>query len=120
VSHADDQQRVAVPAARNDASPEGMLTVKEVAHRLCLTQWAIYRAIQRGELAAYKPCGRLRIHNHDLEAWLDSTRLLPERRATSRPARIIPPPPPDRVAREPSVGSLRARVRARRGKGPVR
>ena len=39
-----------------------MLTVKEAAAGVRLTQWAIYRAIQRGDLTAYKPGGRLRIY----------------------------------------------------------
>ena len=70
-----------------------MLTVKEAAAGVRLTQWAIYRAIQRGELTAYKPGGRLRIYESDLEAWLQSTRVraetrrLPGRRMCCRPAR---------------------------------
>jgi excisionase family DNA binding protein len=43
-----------------------MLTAQEAAARVRLTQWAIYRAIQRGELTAYKPGGRLRIRSEDL------------------------------------------------------
>ena len=84
----------------------GMLTVKEAAAGVRLTQWAIYRAIQRGDLTAYKPGGRLRIYESDLEAWLQSTRTV----------RMLPPLAPDRAARRSSEsGSLRARVRARRG-----
>jgi excisionase family DNA binding protein len=48
-----------------------VLTVREAAAGIGLTQWAIYRVIQRGELTAYKPCGRLRIHEADLDAWLE-------------------------------------------------
>jgi excisionase family DNA binding protein len=63
-----------------------VLTVKEAAAAVRLTQWAIYRAIQRGELTAYKPCGRLRIHKDDLDAWLESTRVPVEARAAAAPS----------------------------------
>ena len=94
-----------------------MLTVKEAAARVRLTQWAIYRAIQRGELTAYKPGGRVRIYESDLEAWLQSTRVHAQDQAPARTVRMLPPLTPDRGARRsPESGSLRARVRARRGK----
>ena len=94
-----------------------MLTVKEAATSVRLTQWAIYRAIQRGDLTAYKPGGRLRIYESDLDAWLQSTRVRAEVRSAARPVRVLPPETPGRGARRQQVsGSLRARVRARQGK----
>ena len=45
-----------------------VLTVQEAAGVVKLTQWAIYRAIKRGDLVAYKPGGRLRIDEVDLQA----------------------------------------------------
>jgi excisionase family DNA binding protein len=94
-----------------------MLTVKEAAAGVRLTPWAIYRAIQRGELTAYKPGGRLRIYESDLEAWLQSTRVRANDRSTARPVHVLPPGTPDRGARRQQVsGSLRARVRANRAK----
>src|SRR3954447_22810952 len=94
-----------------------MLTVKEAAAGVRLTQWAIYRAIQRGELTAYKPGGRLRIYEKDLEAWLQSTRVRANVRSAARPVHVLPPSTPDRGARQQQVnGSLRARVRAKRAK----
>jgi excisionase family DNA binding protein len=94
-----------------------MLTVKEAAAVVRLTQWAIYRAIQRGELTAYKPGGRLRIYESDLEAWLQSTRVRPSDRSPIRPAQPLPPGTPSRGApRRQASGSLAARVRARRSK----
>ena len=66
-----------------------VLTVKEAATGVGLTQWAIYRVIQRGELTAYKPCGRLRIHEADLEAWLESTRVTVEARTATRPLAVL-------------------------------
>jgi excisionase family DNA binding protein len=93
-----------------------MLTVKEAAAGVRLTQWAIYRAIQRGDLTAYKPGGRLRIYEADLEAWLQSTRVRAQDQSRARTVRMLPPLTPDRGARRSSEsGSLRARVRARRG-----
>jgi excisionase family DNA binding protein len=94
-----------------------MLTVKEAAEQVRLTQWAIYRAIQRGELTAYKPGGRLRIRAADLEEWLESTRVAAKGRATARSVRVTPAGALAGAARpRAAADSLRARVRASRGK----
>ena len=94
-----------------------MLTVKEAAAVVRLTQWAIYRAIQRGELTAYKPGGRLRIREADLDAWLESTRVHMETPPAVRPDRLIPAGTLRRTAPPgAATDSLRARVRASRGK----
>jgi excisionase family DNA binding protein len=90
-----------------------MLTVQEVARRVGLTQCAIYRAIQRGELVAYKPGGRLRIREADFEHWLESTRVPAPAPRVARPApvaslELVTPA-------RPSEPSLRARVKATRG-----
>ena len=68
-----------------------MLTVKEAAAGVRLTQWAIYRAIQRGDLTAYKPGGRLRIYESDLAAWLQSTRVHAQDQPPARKVRMLPP-----------------------------
>jgi excisionase family DNA binding protein len=95
-----------------------MLTVQEAASQVRLTQWAIYRAIRRGDLVAYKPGGRLRIAEEHLQAWLDATRVSPVAPATRRPAQPVVPPPA--LVGSPRRGSaddtLRARVRATRRK----
>lgn len=92
-----------------------MLTVQEAADLVRLTQWAIYRAIQRGDLVAYKPGGRLRINEDDLQAWLDATRVSPQTPAVAAPPRVVPPPELIGPARHhASEGTLRARVRAKR------
>lgn len=94
-----------------------MLTVQEAAGIVKLTQWAIYRAIARGDLVAYKPGGRLRINEDDLQAWLEATRVSPAAPEQPPAPRIVPPP--DLIA-SPRRGStedtLRARVRAKRRK----
>jgi excisionase family DNA binding protein len=50
-----------------------LLTLDQVCERVQLSTWAIRRAIDRGELPAFKPCGRIRIAESALAAWLDST-----------------------------------------------
>jgi excisionase family DNA binding protein len=95
-----------------------VLTVQEAATQVKLTQWAIYRAIQRGDLVAYKPGGRLRINEIDLQSWLESTRVSPSASALARPApRPVPVPPlTGSTQRGHADDTLRAGVRARRRK----
>ena len=80
-----------MPDRRTAGRLRGMLTVKEAAAGVRLTQWAIYRAIQRGDLTAYKPGGRLRIYESDLEAWLQSTRVRAQDQPPARTVRMLPP-----------------------------
>ena len=90
-----------------------MLTVQEAAASVKLTQWAIYRAIKRGDLTAYKPGGRLRIHEVDLEEWLQSTKVEPHAAPGLR--RAFPLVALESSARQGGApDSLRARVRAQR------
>jgi excisionase family DNA binding protein len=92
-----------------------VLTVREAAEHVRLTQWAIYRAIQRGDLAAFKPGGRLRIQEADLDAWLESTRVEAKPRSAQRSRRLAPAAALDGTVRpRPATDSLRARVRATR------
>jgi excisionase family DNA binding protein len=97
-----------------------MLTVQEAADRVRLTQWAIYRAIQRGELTAYKPGGRLRIREADLEGWLESTRVRAKGQSAARSVRTTPAGVLGGASRpRAAADSVRARVRASRGKRTV-
>lgn len=57
--------------------PIAALTAQQVADGLGLSRKAVYRAIERGELAASKPCGRLRVRPEAVEAWLDATAVRP-------------------------------------------
>jgi excisionase family DNA binding protein len=93
-----------------------MLTVQEAADRVRLTQWAIYRAIRRGELAAYKPGGRLRIREADLEGWLESTRVQAEVRAPARSVRVTATGVLVGARPRAAADGVRARVRASRGR----
>lgn len=55
------------------------LTVAEAARASGFSRRAVYRAIDRGELAASVVCSRLRIHPDDFLAWMEG-----ERAATPR------------------------------------
>lgn len=63
-----------------------LLKPEQVAAECCLSVKAIYRAIQRGELEAFKICGRWRIDAEAVERWLEQSRFtrLPRQRARRR------------------------------------
>ena len=69
---------------------EQLLTLPEVCARVRLSEWAVRRAIKRGELLAYKPAGRLRIPASAVAAWLESSAILAEVAATPEAARPLP------------------------------
>jgi excisionase family DNA binding protein len=50
------------------------LTVAEAARASGFSRRAVYRAIDRGELAASVVCSRLRIHPDDFLAWMEGSR----------------------------------------------
>lgn len=54
-----------------------MLTVKQVAQRLAVSAKSVYAAISRGELAAYRVAGAIRIAPADLDAYLTRCRIRP-------------------------------------------
>ena len=79
-------------------SDEHLLSAEDVA-RLCgLSRKAVYRAIERGELKAFRLCSRLRIDPSAVEAWLEGNVVKP-----SEPA-AIPRMPPLRL---PETAGLR-------------
>jgi excisionase family DNA binding protein len=73
-------------------------TPQEVADRVGLSYHAVLRAIHRGELAAYKLCGRVRLRKEDVLAWIEQARIELEQ--------FGPPSPQD--APPPRTGSLEA------------
>jgi excisionase family DNA binding protein len=83
---------------------ERLLTLDQAAERLQLSSWTVRRAVESGELRAYKPRGRIRIAESDLMNWLDSTALEPSDVPSGR--EHLP-----RRRRAPA-DSFRARVRA--------
>src|SRR5690242_4020312 len=70
-------------ANRQDTTDTGaLLTVAEVAGITALSEKTIRRAINRGELAAQKVGGRIRVSRKDLDDWTGRT-----------PAHRLPPRP---------------------------
>lgn len=62
-----------------------MLSSREVADQLGVSIDAVRRAIKSGALAAYKPCGRIRVREEDLQDYLDGHRVAPPRATRQRP-----------------------------------
>jgi excisionase family DNA binding protein len=54
-----------------------MLSPEQVARRAGFKRRAIYRCIERGELRASRLCGRLRIKEEDMEAWIAANVVVP-------------------------------------------
>jgi excisionase family DNA binding protein len=52
---------------------DSLLTPADVAHRCGLSRKAVYRAIDRGELKAFRLCSRLRIDPEAVDAWLEAS-----------------------------------------------
>lgn len=69
---------------------EQLLTLEEAAQRVRLSTWTLRRAISRGELLAYKPAGRLRVPVGAVEAWLASSKILPDLADSPEPDRPLP------------------------------
>src|SRR4051794_16003802 len=66
-----------------------MLRLAEAADRVGHSTSALRRAIRRGALVAYKPCGELRIPEHELEAWVEASKVVPvEPARPSRPGSV--------------------------------
>lgn len=78
------------------AVSDPVLTVRDVAGRVGLSEWAVRRAIADGQLVAYKPRGRLRVTEDDLAAWIASTRVVPT-------AADVPPIPRISVRKQRSI-----------------
>lgn len=49
---------------------EALLSPEDIARQCGLSRKAVYRAIERGGLAAFRLCSRLRLRPEDFEAWL--------------------------------------------------
>ena len=74
-------------------SDEHLLSAEDVA-RLCgLSRKAVYRAIERGELKAFRLCSRLRIDPSAVEAWLARNVVDPTGQAAI--PRVPPPSLPE-------------------------
>jgi excisionase family DNA binding protein len=87
--------------AESGADDWHLLSIKEVANACRLSEKAIRRAIDEGELPAVKLRSRLRIAPHDFEAWIASGR---------RSRAEAPPLARPRAPRRPPTGTFRAMV----------
>lgn len=52
-----------------------LLSLQEAAESVGLKRAALRRAIERGELPAFRLCSRLRIERADLDAWMARNRV---------------------------------------------
>jgi excisionase family DNA binding protein len=88
-----------------------LLNVRQVAELVQLDETTVRRAIRRGELAASKPAGQLRVHPDDVTAWLERTRVQPvEQSPAPRPG----PPSAPTPLRPRATRSVRDRLRQER------
>lgn len=95
-------RRVPVSVGQGNTLPPAvrLMTVKEVALACQLSEKAVRRAIDDGELAAIKLRSRLRVTPDDFRAWITSQR--------QRRARFIDRDPPGRRRRPAPAGTFRA------------
>ena len=57
-----------------------LLTVEQVAELCGLSRRSVYRAVDAGELVAYRLGNRVRIPEAAFEAWLEANRVVPRQR----------------------------------------
>lgn len=79
-----------------------MLTPREIAELCGLSYRSVLRAIEDGELRAFRLRGRLRVDNEDYVAWLEGARVTP----------TWHDPPTMQLRTQPIRASLRARHEA--------
>ncbi len=80
-----------------DSNGSVLLSPEQVATACGLSRRAVYRAIDRGELTAFRLCSRLRIRPEDVEAWVQGNQIAPG--ARERPL--------ERPVGLPAAGGLR-------------
>ncbi len=75
-------------------SEEHLLSPDDVACRCGLSRKAVYRAIERGELQAFRLCSRLRIDPSAVDTWLEANIVEHNRPGSMAPlpARRLPEP----------------------------
>ncbi len=62
---------------------ERLLSAEQVAELCGLSRRSVYRAVDTGELAAYRLSNRVRIPESAVEAWLAANRVRPRERVRS-------------------------------------
>lgn len=81
-----------------------LLSPEDVANLCGLSRKAVYRAIERGELAAFRLCSRLRIRPADVESWLKDNSVAPARGGSAKNDASVP----HISGRLPTPGGLRS------------
>lgn len=70
-----------------------LLGIEEVAENVGLSKWAVYQAIEAGELRASKMRSKWRIRPEDVEAWFEANvnvKGQPRKRRTTVPGYLTP------------------------------
>lgn len=65
-----------------------LLGIAEVAKRAALSQKAVRRAIDRGELVASKMCGRIRVAPEAFDRWVSDSTIRPDVPVHVRPVKL--------------------------------
>lgn len=107
------QVPVQAPTTKRDGGllPEThLLSIREIASACQLSEKAVRRAIDDGELPAVKLRSRLRVSPQDFAVWIAARRQQPRRRPTLSPA--------PRLARRAPSGTFRALVQTDADQGP--
>lgn len=83
------------PASLGDhpAAPSPLLTIKQIARACQLSEKAVRRAIDDGELTAVKLRSRLRVTPQDFDAWLTASRQASDSAPLAVPHRVRCPAP---------------------------
>lgn len=99
-----------VPASLSDdpPGPSRLLTIRQIAGACQLSEKAVRRAIDDGELTAVKLRSRLRVTPQDFDAWITASRQASAREALASSRRVRRPAP---------AGTFRALIQSERQAG---
>ena len=89
------------PLPADSSEGERLLCPREVATRTGLSYHAVLRAIHRGELPAFRLCGRIRIRPADVDRWIEGHRIQTEGASFAGSPLFV-------IAPQPQRGSLAA------------
>ena len=84
------------PLPNGASEAERLLCPREVATRTGLSYHAVLRAIHRGELPAFRLCGRIRIRPGELDRWIEGHRIRSEGASFSGSPLLVAAPQPQR------------------------
>jgi len=81
---------------------ERLLSVENVARLTGLSRRTVYRAVEAGELVAYRLRGRVLVSEDSYQAWLDTNRV--QQRPRPRPDPVLRPGKRDSAIRIALLG----------------